>query len=67
MHEDSCIGINYAHDHMFTKCLKSLQRLLGLALCFMSSISILVAVTILLNFRPAREFLVEFTLRKRVF
>ena len=50
MHEDSCIGINYAHAHMFPKCLKSLQRLLGLALCFMSSISILVAVTILLNF-----------------
>ena len=48
MHEDSCIGINYvyAHTHVFPKCFKSLHTLLGSALCFMSSILILVAVTI---------------------
>ena len=44
MHEDSRIGINYAH--MFPKCFKSLHTLLGFALYFMSSIVILVAVTI---------------------
>ena len=44
MHEDSCIGINYAH--MFPKCFRSLHTLLGFALYFMSSILILVAVTI---------------------
>ena len=38
MHEDSCIGINYAHAHVFTKCFKSLHTLLGFVLCFMSSI-----------------------------
>ena len=46
MHEDSCIGINYAHTHMFPKCFKSHHTLLGFALYFMSSILILVAVTI---------------------
>ena len=46
MHEDSCIGINYAHTHMFPKCFRSLHTLLGFALCFVSSILILVAVTI---------------------
>ena len=44
MHEDSCIGINYAH--MFSKCFRSLHTLLGFALYFMSSILIIVAVTI---------------------
>ena len=44
MHEDSCIGINNAH--MFTKCFRSLQSLLGFALYFMSSILIIVAVLI---------------------
>ena len=44
MHEDSCIGNNYAH--MFTKCFKSLHTLLGFALYFVSSILIIVAVTI---------------------
>ena len=48
MDDDSCIGINYiyAHTHVFPKCFKSLHKLLGFALCFMSSILILVAVTI---------------------
>ena len=36
MHEDSCIGINYAH--MFPKCFRSLHTLLGFALYFVSSI-----------------------------
>ena len=45
MHEDSCIGINYAHTHMFPKCFRSLHTLLGFALCFVSSILNLVAVT----------------------
>ena len=31
MHEDSCIGINYAHR--FSKCFRSLHRLLGFSLC----------------------------------
>ena len=44
MHEDSCIGINYAH--MFAKCFRSLHKLLGFAPCFVSSILIFVAVTI---------------------
>ena len=44
MHEDSCIGINYAH--MFPKCFWSLHTLLGFALYFVSSILIVVAVTI---------------------
>ena len=39
MHEDSCIGINYAH--MFTKCFRSLHTLLGFALHFLSSIHLL--------------------------
>ena len=43
MHEDSCIGINYAH--MFSKCFRSLHTLLGFALYFMSPIEIIVAVT----------------------
>ena len=46
MHEDSCIGINYAHTHMFPKCFRSLHTLLGFALCFVSSILIFVAVII---------------------
>ena len=66
MHDDSCIGINYAHAHVFPKCFKSLHTLLGFALCFMSSILILVAVTIY-PILTVREFLVEFTLRIRVF
>ena len=44
MHEDSCVGINYAH--MFPKCLRSLHTLLGFALYFVSSILMFVAVTI---------------------
>ena len=43
MHEDSRIGINY--DHMFSKCFRLLHTLLGFALCSVSSILILVAVT----------------------
>ena len=43
MHEDSCIGINYAQR--FPKCFRSIHTLLGFALCFMSSILIIVAVT----------------------
>ena len=39
MHEDSCIGINYAH--MFPKCFRSFHTLLGFALYFMSSIQLL--------------------------
>ena len=39
MHEDSCIGINYAH--MFPKCFRSLHTLLGFALYFVSSIQVL--------------------------
>ena len=31
MHEDSCIGINYAHR--FPKCFRSLHTLLGFSLC----------------------------------
>ena len=31
MHEDSCIGINYAH--MFSKCFRSLHKLLGFSFC----------------------------------
>ena len=38
MHEDSCIGINYAH--IFTKCFTSLHTLLGFALYSVSSIQI---------------------------
>ena len=38
MHEDSCIGINYAHAHRFPKCFRSLDTLLGFPLCFVSSI-----------------------------
>ena len=45
MHEDSCIGINNAHVHKFPKCFRSLHTLLGFALCFVTSILILVAVT----------------------
>ena len=48
MHDDSSIGINYvyAHTQVFLKCFKSLHTSLGFALCFVSSILILVAVTI---------------------
>ena len=38
MHEDSCIGINYAH--MFSKCFKLLHTMLGIALYFVSSIQL---------------------------
>ena len=50
MHEDSCIGINYAHAHMFPKCFKSLHTLLGFALCFVSSILNCCRCNHLLNF-----------------
>ena len=46
LHEDSCIGINYAHTHMFPKCYKALHTKLGFALYFVSSILIPVAVII---------------------
>ena len=39
MHDDSCIGINYAH--MFPKCFRSLHTLLGFALYFVLSIQLL--------------------------
>ena len=39
MHEDSRIGINYAH--VFPECFRSLHTLLGFALYFMSSIQLL--------------------------
>ena len=48
MHEDSCIGINYAH--MFPKCFKSFHSLLGFALYFVSSILIICRCNHLLNF-----------------
>ena len=32
VHDDSCIGINFAHAHKFTKCFKSFHTLLGFAL-----------------------------------
>ena len=41
MHEDSCIGINYAQAHRFSKCFKSFHTLLGFALCFVTSIEFL--------------------------
>ena len=41
MHEDSCIGINYAHAHRFPKCFRSFHTLLGFALYFTSSIELL--------------------------
>ena len=53
MHEVSCIGINYAHTHIFPKCCRSLHTLFSFALCIVSSIFILVAA----QFWPAREFL----------
>ena len=37
MHDDSCIGINYAHAHTFSKCFRSFNTLFGFALCFVSS------------------------------
>ena len=40
------INYVYALTHVFPKCFKSLHTLLGFAPCFVSSISILVAVTI---------------------
>ena len=47
MHEDSCIGINYAHAHMFSKCFRSLLTLFGIfALYFVSSSFNFVAVAI---------------------
>ena len=54
-HEDSCIGINYAH--MFPKCFRSLHTVLGFALYFVSSIKLL-SLYHLLNWL-VREFLVE--------
>ena len=56
MHEDSCIGINYAH--MFPKCFRSLHTLLGFALYFVSSIQLL-SLYPFIHFWPVREFLVE--------
>ena len=41
MHEDSCIGVNYADAHVFPKCFRSFHTLLGFALCFVSSIEFL--------------------------
>ena len=38
LHEDSCIGINYAHAHVFAKCFRSLHTLSGFALYFVSSV-----------------------------
>ena len=67
MHEDSCIGINYAHVHKFTKCFKSLHTLLGFALCFVSSIFNSCRCNHLLNFDLYANSLKLFTLRKRVF
>ena len=29
MHDDSCIGINYVHAHMFPKCFMSLHTFIG--------------------------------------
>ena len=66
MHDDSCIGINCAHAPMFPTCFKSLHPLLGFVLCFVSSIEFLSPYPFT-QFWPVREFLLEFTLRKRVF
>ena len=38
-HEDTCIGVNYAH--MFSKSFRSLHTLLGFALYFVSSIQLM--------------------------
>ena len=67
MHEDSCIGINYAQAHMFPKCFRSLHTLLGFALYFMSSILILVTVAMNSIYDLNANSLWRFTLRKRVF
>ena len=56
MHEVSCIGINYAH--MFPKCFRSLDTLLGFALYFVSSIQLL-SLYPCIQFWPAHEFLIE--------
>ena len=39
IHEDTCIGVNYAH--MFSKSVRSLHTLLGFALYFVSSIQLM--------------------------
>ena len=48
MHEDSCIGINYAH--MLSKCFRSLHTFWCFALYFVSSIQSLCRCIHLLNF-----------------
>ena len=46
MHEDSCIGINYAHTDMFPKCFKVTSHIVGFRSVLHVVNSILVAVTI---------------------
>ena len=57
MHDDSCIGINYAHR--FPKCFRSLHTLLGFSLCTSNRPFNCCSCTHLFNFWPVREFLVE--------
>ena len=57
MHDDSCIGINYAHR--FPKCSRSLHTLLGFSLCTSCQQFNCWSCTILFNFWPVREFLAE--------
>ena len=38
MHEDSCIGINNAHAHVFSEGFRTFHTLLGFILCFVSSV-----------------------------
>ena len=61
MHEDSCIGINYAH--IFSKCFRSLHIVGIFALYFASSIQF-VAVPIYSISDLYANFLLRFTLRK---
>ena len=56
MHEDSCIGINYAHAHRFPKCFRSFHTLLGFALYFMSSIE---SLSFLVEIHTAKTGLFE--------
>ena len=65
MHEDSCIGINYAH--MFTKCFRSLHTLLGFALYFVSLNQLLSLYPFIQFFDLYANSLWRFPLRKRVF
>ena len=62
MHEDSCIGINYAH--MFPECFRSLHTLLGFSLCTSCRLFFCCRCNHLLNFWPVREFLVEIHIAK---